>query len=224
MKNAALLVALIIALAAPAVSSARVPERWEKEVAAYATEDAQHPPVPGAVFFAGSSSIRLWRTLAADFPGVPVYGRGVGGSLLAELPELAEVLVCPYQPRVVVVYAGDNDIASNSTADEVVASFVRFRDQLRRAVPLARLVFIAIKPSTRREAFIPKTREANKSIAALCEADPQCTFVDVFTPMLTAEGKPRGELLAADGLHLSPAGYRLWTQLVGPVLPAFPGK
>jgi lysophospholipase L1-like esterase len=42
--------------------------------------------------------------------------------------------------------------------------------------------------------------------------------VDVFTPMLGPDGKPRPELYVADGLHMTPAGYAIWKAAVTPAL------
>jgi lysophospholipase L1-like esterase len=44
------------------------------------------------------------------------------------------------------------------------------------------------------------------------------TFVDVTAKMLDARGKPRPELLREDGLHMRPAGYRIWIDALKPVL------
>jgi lysophospholipase L1-like esterase len=45
--------------------------------------------------------------------------------------------------------------------------------------------------------------------------------------MLGPDGRPRGELFRMDGLHLSPEGYAVWTDVVRPPLEAdfdLPGR
>lgn len=173
-------------------------------------------PIP--VVFAGSSSIALWSDLAATFPSLPVVNRGIGGTWLSDLADLAPGLVLSYEPDTVVVYAGENDLGAGQTVESVVAAFQRFREQLRASRPNAHLVFLALKPSLYREKLLPAFEEANRQIAAACQADSRCTFVDVFTPMLNPEGRPRAELFIEDGLHMNEAGYKLWTDLLAPVL------
>jgi len=36
--------------------------------------------------------------------------------------------------------------------------------------------------------------------------------------MLGPNGKPRKELFIEDGLHLSPAGYEIWKDVIAPLL------
>jgi len=61
-------------------------------------------------------------------------------------------------------------------------------------------------------------KQANERIAKLSQSDPRLEYLDIATPMLGADGKPRKELLAKDGLHLSAEGYKLWTSLTKPLL------
>src|SRR5690606_19013901 len=102
------------------------------------------------------------------------------------------------------------------TAEDVVTAFKEVRRQIFAATPGVRIVFLALKPSPSRIPLLPAMSDANQQIAALCEKDPRCTFVDVFTPMLDTSGQPRPELFLEDNLHMNAEGYRLWTKLVAP--------
>src|SRR5262245_27737865 len=68
-----------------AADSAPDPKRFEPEIRAFEAADRSRPPLRGGVVFIGSSSIRNWTNVAADFPGVPILNRGFGGSLLADV-------------------------------------------------------------------------------------------------------------------------------------------
>jgi lysophospholipase L1-like esterase len=62
-------------------------------------------------------------------------------------------------------------------------------------------------------------REANEQIAQIAAANERQTFLDIATPMISQQdGKPRAELFVKDGLHLSDAGYQLWSSLLLPHL------
>jgi hypothetical protein len=78
-----------------------------------------HRPRPGrsvlsAVQASGfrlpASGFRLWHTVAADMAPIPVINRGFGGSQLTDIRRYAARIVSTYEPRIVVVYAGKNDL------------------------------------------------------------------------------------------------------------------
>jgi len=194
------------------------PRRFEAEIRAFEAADRASPPLPGGVVFIGSSSIRGWDSLAADFPGVPVLNRGFGGSTLADVVYYADRILLPYRPHLVVLYAGDNDLALGRTPGQVVSDYRVFVARLRSAWPRARVAFISIKPSPARRACIDRARETNRRIRSEIARDSLETYVDVFTPMLDATGQPRPELFLADSLHVTRAGYVLWRSLLARVV------
>lgn len=203
---------LLLSLFAPLLSAA--PEKWTAAIDAFTEADAAHPPAHHGVVFIGSSSIVKWTTLARDFPGVPVIQRGFGGSDLSDTVFFADRIVTPYQPRVVVVYAGENDLWAGKSVDALLADFKAFNQKVHAAVPAARIVFIGLKPSPSRVRIRAEVLRANSLIAAECARDKRLVFVDVFAPMLDAKGNDRPELYVEDQLHMKPAGYAIWTPLV----------
>lgn len=177
------------------------------------------PPAPGAVLFVGSSSIRLWETLARDLPGVRALNRGFGGSTLADAVHFAPRIVVPARPRLVVLYAGDNDLAEGATPAQVLADVRRFVELVRRELPGTGVVYVAVKPSPARWALAEQMREANRLVREYAQASAGAVrFADVFTPMLGADGRPRPELYVEDGLHMSPAGYAIWRDVLAPLV------
>lgn len=211
-----LALALLLNFAGPAMAA---PERWLKEIDQMTQADQANPPAPGGIVFVGSSSIRLWKTLAEDFPGRNVINRGFGGSHLEDSVYYFDRIVAPYRPRAVVLYAGENDLAGGGRSPEqLVEDFARFRTKLRAALPEARLIYISCKPSPSRAKAMEKFRAANALIAAACAKDPLCTFVDVFPDMLDAQGAFRPELFVGDMLHMNSRGYALWARLLTPLL------
>lgn len=195
-----------------------LPQAWQPEIEQLVANDSAHPPPQRGVLFVGSSSIRMWTRLASDFPGVPVINRGFGGSAIADSTYYADRIAIPYHPRLIVMYAGDNDIAEGDTPAQVRDEFKAFVARVRRALPATAIVYISIKPSLARAALWPQMREANRLIAEWSRQQSGITFVDVAARMLDANGQPRAELFRADGLHMDKAGYAIWTQALTPVL------
>ena len=191
---------------------------WERDMQRFAAEDAARPPPRGPVVFTGSSSIRMWDRLAEDFPGVPVLNRGFGGSQLRDAVWYADQVAIRYRPRLVVLYAGDNDLNAGRSPEQVLADFRAFVARIRRDLPHVPIVYIAIKPSPARAQLLSRMRAANALIRAEAARAARVEFIDVFTPMLGADGQPRPDLFLEDRLHMNRAGYDLWRRLVGPSL------
>ncbi len=206
----------LLALLAPAAQFP-APDRWEKDIAAFEAADKAAAPPRNAILFVGSSSIRLW-DLPRSFPKLPAINRGFGGSFVSDSVYFAPRIVLPYEPPIIVLYAGDNDLAAGKSPETVRDDYLAFVKLVHQRLPATRIVYLPIKPSIQRWNLIDKIREANKLIAAAAANDRRLAFVDIEPAMLGEDGKPRPELLVADGLHLSAEGYALWAALLSPHL------
>lgn len=192
--------------------------RWEKDIQAFEAADRTQPPPANGIFFYGSSSIRLWKTLAEDFDRLPVINRGFGGCQVADCVAFVDRVVTPHRPRQIVLYAGDNDLAAARTPAQIEADFREFVRRVHHRLPQCWITFIAIKPSPARKALLDQARVANKRVREVTRTHPRLSFIDIFTPMLGEDGQPRSEFFVADQLHLNADGYRLWTRLTRPYL------
>jgi lysophospholipase L1-like esterase len=149
---------------------------------------------------------------------MPVLNRGFGGSEIPDAVSHADLLVIRHKPRTVIFYAGDNDIANGHSPQQVFDDYKAFVTKVRAALPETRIAFIGIKPSLQRWALIDKIRAANALVRTFAETDDHLGYIDVDGPMLGWDEKPRKELFVADGLHMTPKGYEVWTALVRPFL------
>jgi lysophospholipase L1-like esterase len=192
--------------------------KWEKDIAAFEAADKTNPPPSGATLFIGSSSIRMWKTLAVDFPGHQVINRGFGGSEIADSVEFADRIVLPYAPKRILMYAGGNDINAGKTPEQVLADFKAFVAKVHRKLPETRVSFISIAPNPARWAQIEKVKAANKRIEAYTRSNPKLSFINVFPHMLGPDGKPLPDIYLPDKLHMNAKGYAIWTSIIGPLL------
>lgn len=191
---------------------------WTRDMARFAAEDAAHPPPARPVVFTGSSSVRLWTTLAEDLPHLQVLNRGFGGSQIRDAVHFADEVALRYRPARIVIYSGDNDTMSGRSPDQVLSDYRQFVARIHRDLPGTRIDIISIKPSPITAHLLDVQREANQRVQAWAGTTPQVGFIDVFTPMLDADGQPREDLFVADGLHLNRTGYALWRQVIGDAL------
>ena len=188
---------------------------FEKDILAFEAADKTNPPPKQAVLFIGSSSIRMWKTLAQDFPEYRVINRGFGGSQISDCIYFADRIVIPYQPRTIVFYAGGNDINAGKSAQAVADDFKTFARIVREKLPVAKLVYISVAPNPARWAQIDRVREANRLIREYATKDSNLSFIDVHPHMLGDDGQPKPDIYLPDRLHMNEKGYEIWKGIVG---------
>lgn len=214
---AALLFTFVLSASAAVAAEADPAARWEEHIRKFEQADRSSPPQPDGILFVGSSSIRMWKT-DKWFPGEGVRNRGFGGSQISDVTYFAERIVLKYRPRVIVFYAGDNDVAKGKSAKRVLDDFKLFAGLVADELPDAHIVYVPIKPSLARWKLWPTMREANSLIKVFIDRNANLHYADTATPMLGEDGKPEADLFVKDGLHLSDKGYELWTGIVRPLI------
>ena len=213
----ATVVFLAAMLAASSAVAQQPADRWEKYVAAFDDADRAAAPPKGEIVFVGSSTIRRW-DVASYFPDLKIINRGIDGTELADAVRYIDRLVLRHEPRLVVVYAGDNDVSSGKLSEQVSVDFERFVRAVHAKLPQTRILYLAVKPSPLRWLQVDRMRLVNDIISAICQRDDRLAFLDFDNLMLGWDEKPRRELYVEDGLHLSPLGYQLWTAVLKPYL------
>ncbi|MCA9060869.1 MAG: hypothetical protein KDA85_20295 [Planctomycetaceae bacterium] len=219
-RRAALFVVLTLFVTTGNVAAAdeNPSKRWEGDIAKIEKRLEETDNPQGRLLFIGSSSIRMWK-LEQSFPDRRTLNHGFGGSEIADSNHYFSRLVTAAKPSVVVLYAGDNDLAKGKTVEIVLRDFRQFvalaKEQLRPGTPIC---FIAIKPSLKRWSLADTIQSANAAVQAECDADPQLWYVDVWKPMLADDATPRKDVFLADGLHMNEAGYQIWKEALVPVL------
>lgn len=188
------------------------------DIQAFKKEDSINPPPKGAILFVGSSSFTKWKNVQEMFPNHTIINRGFGGSSLPDVIRYAEDIIYPYQPKQVVIYCGDNDIASGTDSKVVADRFKTLFGMIRKNIPGISIVFVSIKPSPSRQKFMPVVKQANQIIKNYLWQAGNAGYVDVFGPMLNGEGKPKPEIFLEDSLHMKPEGYVIWQKAIEPYL------
>ncbi len=191
--------------------------KWEKEIGAFEKQDKEKAPPSDGIVFVGSSTIRFW-DLKKSFPEFNAINRGFGGSQLADSVHFAPRIVLKYEPRVVVLYAGDNDLAGHKSPEQVFGDFQAFATLLHKELPKTKLVYISIKPSVKRWSIWDQAQKTNGLIEAYCKEDPRRVYVDVAPVILGKDNKPQADLFIKDGLHLNEKGYSLVAGVLRPYL------
>ncbi|MFN8612737.1 MAG: GDSL-type esterase/lipase family protein [Vulcanimicrobiota bacterium] len=190
-------------------------DRYENSIAAYEAADRVKAPPTGGTLFLGSSTFTLWgHDLENEFARFQALNRGFGGSTIPEIDHYLERICFPYRPRLVVFYAGTNDIAEGHTAEQVSSDFQHLTAHLRRGLPEARLAYVSMAMPPSRVQFERQYRAANLLIRDYCASGKQLDFIDVSELLLDQQGRPRAEYYREDQLHMRPTGYALWSPVL----------
>jgi lysophospholipase L1-like esterase len=182
--------------------------------------DSVQPPPANAILFVGSSSFTRWTDVKDYFPGYTIVNRGFGGSTLADVLRYEEDVIFKYNPKQIVIYCGENDVASSDTitANTVFNRFTNLFSDIRAVYPNVPVVFVSLKPSPSRWQLREKAKATNQMIEQYLGRQKNTQFIDVWKPMLGKDGKPRPELFVEDNLHMNAQGYAIWQKLIQPTL------
>jgi len=192
-------------------------DRWEETIRVFEEWDRKNTFPSDAVLFVGSSSIRLWPTREC-FGEFAVINRGFGGSQISEVNYFAGRIVLRYEPKVIVFYAGDNDVAAGKNARQVFDDYKEFVKLVHARLPETRIIYVGIKPSRSRWSLWPVMNEANMMIKDFSRKDGRLFYFDSATPLLDSDGKPNPAFFLKDQLHLNDKGYEVWTKLIWPII------
>lgn len=190
------------------------------EIQQFKTEDSLHFPPKHAILFLGSSTFRKWSDVQKYFPGYTIINRGFGGSTFPDAIRYVDEIVFPYDPRQVVIYEGDNDVASSDeiTADSVLNRFKTLYYLIRKKLPNTSIAFVSIKPSLSRQKLMPVMANANSLIKSFLKGKRNAAFIDVYHSMLNKDGTPKKDIFIEDGLHMNAKGYTIWQKIIKPYL------
>lgn len=187
------------------------PARFEEEIKRFEQMDREQGLRKNGVLFTGSSSIRMWTTLEEDMIGFPVINRGFGGATIPEVLKFADRYLFAQEPRIVVFYCGENDIAEGASPEAVFNSFKAFTELLEMRLPGTRLVYLSMKPSTARWELWDKYRAGDELIKAFIDEKEWIEFMDTSLSMLEKNGAVKTDIFIEDGLHMNAKGYAGWT-------------
>jgi lysophospholipase L1-like esterase len=190
------------------------------DIQKFKKQDSISFPPKNSILFVGSSSFTKWQDVQSYFPGYTIINRGFGGSTLPNVIHYANDIINRYHPKQVVIYCGDNDLASSDTVTPqiVVNRFKTLFHIIRSKLPKANIAFVSIKPSPSRKQLMMKMKETNLLVKSFLRKQKNTSFIDVYRPMLMADGKPMPGIFLEDSLHMNAKGYAIWKKAIRPHL------
>jgi lysophospholipase L1-like esterase len=190
------------------------------EIAAFKKQDSVSFPPKSAILFVGSSSFTKWKDVQNYFPNHVIINRGFGGSTIPDVIRYESDVIFPYQPKQIVMYCGENDVASSDTvtAALVLARFKKLFTDIRSQYPKVRIAFISLKPTPSRWKMRDRMIAVNQEVKKYLKKKKHTTFINVWDSMLNASGNPMEDIFIEDKLHMNAKGYSIWQQLIEPHL------
>jgi len=193
-------------------------DKWEKEISAYEKADATNPPPKNAILFIGSSTVRMWKTLAQDFQQHSVINRGFGGSQIVDATHFAPRIIFPYAPKAIYLRSGGNDLWAGKSAEVVFGDFTNFVATVHAKLPETDIIYISFGPCNSRLKQAGITKTLNELIADFIKGKEHLRYIEIYDMAQGADNKPRAELFLKDQLHFNAEGYKLLADRVRPDL------
>lgn len=217
-KPHSILLAIAAMLAIFGTAIAAAPNRFEPQVKAYEAADRVSPPPAGAVLLAGDSQFFRWKTVHEDLAGYTVINRGIDSFQMSDLLFYVDRLVLPYQPRLIVLHVGGNDVHNGRKPADVLSDFQAFVAKVRAKFPHVPIAFSSITPGPGRWDEAEQRRATNRLIADYVRTQPNLRFINLWDAMLKPDGAPREDLWVEDRVHPNHAGYLVRVELMRPLL------
>jgi len=201
-------------------SYAQIQVPFYSEISRFKQADSLYPPQQGSILFIGSSSFTKWTDVQDYFPGYPILNRGFGGSTLLDLIRYTADIVYPYHPKQILIYCGENDLASSDTlSPETLLSRFKFLIKLiRDKYPRIQVDYISMKPSPSRWSMRDRLMKGNSLIREFLKGQKNSSYINIYEAMLDKKGQIRPELYLGDQLHMKPEGYKIWKEIILPYL------
>ena len=210
-------VLIILSLCTYSIAAA---QPFYEDIQVFKKQDSIAPPPTQAILFVGSSSFTKWTDVQNYFPHFAIVNRGFGGSSISDVIRYADDIIFPYKPKQIVIYCGENDLASSDsvTALMVCKRFIELFSIIRKNNPAVPIAFISLKPSPSRKHLWPKMVKANNLIKNYLSTKKKTAFIDVYHKMFNKDGTIMKDIFIEDDLHMNARGYHIWQKAILPLL------
>lgn len=193
---------------------------FKEDIDRFKQQDAVAMPAKNQILFVGSSSFTKWTDVQDYFPKYKIINRGFGGSTLEDVIRYANDIILPYHAKQVVIYCGENDLASSDTvtAEMVFARFKQLFNIIRKDAPKVAVAFVSLKPSPSRKHLWEKMEVANQLVKSFLATQKRTAFIDVYHKMFNNDGTVMQDIFTEDNLHMNAKGYAIWKKAIQPYL------
>ncbi len=171
----------------------------------------------GGVLIMGSSTMDYWSDWQTDIGGRLGYNVGIGGTIVEDWLYAYDKLVKPFDPSVILVYLGGNNINNMGHTGAYAESLMeKLLSQMHADFPQAEIYYIysmAVPSCYKGGKFNYEYGRFIEEMKTLVEKTEWLNGIDTFGD-LTRDGEAKKELYRNDGIHLNADGYDLFAQII----------
>ena len=162
----------------------------------------------GRVVFLGDS-ITEFCDLGAYYPGLNAVNSGISGDTTSGILERMDSSVYAYEPQVVVLLAGINDLLSGTDEAAVIQNLFAIVAGIHEHLPACRVIVQSVYPvhPWYGAEAAERIRTVDRALQTGAE-ERQYTYLDLFSVLKAADSDGLDERYSDDGLHPNDAGYR----------------
>ena len=197
-------------------------EYYNNKVAAFSVENANY--AKGQNVFIGDSITDLYHLdeYYSDLDKA-TYNPGIGGDTTIGVLDRLDVSLFQIAPSNIVLMIGINDINCGYLEDDIVARYTSILDNIKSNLPSSKLFVMSILPM---HDAMPDYVDLDKNTAIIISINSKIKllaeersyqYMDLFS-LVKDDNNRLVKAYSEDGIHLNDAGFRVWTDLVKPVL------
>jgi hypothetical protein len=190
------------------------PIRYESQILTFEERDFSSPPPSNAILLVGSSSIRFWNNASAELSPLTIIQRGFGGSVMNDVVYYFDRIVSKYNPRAIVLYEGDNDLAYGLSPSTILSQFDTLTTMIKTELPNTRIYILSVKPSIARAHLWHLAVEVNAGFSERAAGDEKISHIPIAKYLNRTDGSFRNDIFVSDQLHLNNLGYEIWSEVI----------
>lgn len=187
--------------------------KWKEDIIDLKNKSLAHKNQEKLVAFYGSSTLRMWKTMKEDLSPLNTINLAFGGSMYTDCTHFFHDVFSPLNPEMIVLYAGDNDLANGKSTVEILRDLQALVLCIEAQFPAIKLAVVSIKPSPARVGLLPEIIDANGMIKAFVERRGNL-YINAYQAMINDKGLPKHNLFLDDDLHLNSLGYDVWAAVL----------
>lgn len=146
------------------------------------------------------------------YPQFNMVNRGIGGDTTFGLQKRLKVSAYDTNPKVVTMLIGANNFKT------MLNNYEQIVVDLRENLPNSQLVLLSLTSMCKEWGKNNEIAQKNNIEIKKYAEKYNCTYVDLYNPLLDPDTNQLREEWTTDGGHFTPSGYQVVTDIITPVL------
>jgi lysophospholipase L1-like esterase len=155
----------------------------------------------------GSSIFQQWYNVQDVLPYEVTINLAIGGTTTVDWLPLVGSQVLPLKPKVVMFYAGGNDLNRPFPAADIIERTCSMMQTMHTALPECKFYYFSIIRAPQKQPVWDQVDQINQAMQNYAAQQDWLNFVDINTVFHDETGKVIESLFVEDQLHLTDEAY-----------------